>query len=70
MQLSDETLLQGRSHQVLSGRVRRPCVGVHQAMALIGDDKQATGEEKSDLVETGLTGLAAMALFLVCKWKV
>ena len=33
-------------------------------MALIGDAKQPTGEGKSDLVETGLTGPAAIALTL------
>ena len=38
------------------------CVGVHRAMAPIGDAKQATGEGKSRPVETGLTGRAATAL--------
>jgi len=37
-------------------------MGVRQAMALIGNARQATSEEKSGPVETGLTGLAAMAL--------
>ena len=32
-----------------------PCMGVRRAMALFGDAKQATGEGKSGLVETGLT---------------
>ena len=38
------------------------CVGVHRAMALMSDAKQATGEGKSGLVETGLAGLVATAL--------
>ena len=37
------------------------CVGVRQAMALVGDAMQATSEGKSGLVETGLTGPAATA---------
>ena len=36
-----------------------PCMGVHRAMVLIGDAKQATSEGKSGTVETRLTGLAA-----------
>ena len=39
-----------------------PCVGVCQAMVLIGNAKQAVSEGKSGLVETRLTKLAAMAL--------
>ena len=42
------------------------CVGVRQAMVLIGNAGQATSEGKSGLVETGLTGLAATALVCVC----
>ena len=38
------------------------CVGIRQATVLIGNTKQAMSEEKSGLVETGLTGPAAMAL--------
>ena len=38
------------------------CVGVHQAMALIGNARQATGDGKSGPVETGLIGPAATAL--------
>ena len=38
------------------------CVGIRQAMTLIGNARQATSEEKSGPVETGLTGPAAMAL--------
>ena len=38
------------------------CVGVRQAMALIGNAGQATSEGKSAPVETGLTGPAATAL--------
>ena len=38
------------------------CMGVHQAMALIGNARQATGDGKCGPVETGLTGLAATAL--------
>ena len=34
-------------------------VGVRQAMALIGNARQATSEGKSGPVETGLTGKAA-----------
>ena len=40
----------------------RRCVGIRQAMALIGNARQATSEGRSDPVETGLTGLAATAL--------
>ena len=40
-----------------------PCVGVSRAMALVGNDKQATGKGKGGLVETGLTGLVTMALY-------
>ena len=36
--------------------------GRHWAMALICDAKEAAGEGKSGLVETGLTEQAAMAL--------
>ena len=43
----------------VSGR----CVGVRQAMALIGNARQATSEGKSGPVEIGLTGLAATALY-------
>ena len=45
------------------------CMGVHQAMALIGNAKQATGEGK--VVESGLTGLVATAMLdhtLLCAW--
>ena len=35
-----------------------------RALALFGDAKQAMAEGKSGLVETGLTGLVAMALLL------
>ena len=42
----------------------RPCMGVHWAMVLIGDTKQAMSERKSDLVETALTWLGATALSL------
>ena len=38
-------------------------MGVRQAMALIGNARQATSEEKSGPVETGLTGPAATALY-------
>ena len=38
------------------------CVGVRQAIALIGNARQATSEGKSGPVETGLTGPAATAL--------
>ena len=44
------------------GALRR-CVGVRQAMALIGNARQATSEGKSGLVETGLTRPATMALY-------
>ena len=37
-------------------------MGIRQATVLIGNTKQAMSEEKSGLVETGLTGPAAMAL--------
>ena len=37
------------------------CVGVRQAMALVGDAMQATSEGKSGPVETRLTGPAATA---------
>ena len=40
-----------------------PCVGVSRAMALVSNDKQARGKGKGGLVETGLTGLVAMALY-------
>ena len=33
------------------------------ALGLFGDAKQAMGEGKSDMVETGLTGLVATALY-------
>ena len=36
-------------------------MGVRQAMALIGNARQATSEGKSGPVETGLTGPAATA---------
>ena len=36
-----------------------PRVGVHQAMALIGDTMQSTNKRKSGPVETGLTILTA-----------
>ena len=36
--------------------------GVHQALALFGDAKQAMGEGKSGPVETGLNGPVATAL--------
>ena len=39
------------------------CVGVCQAMALIGKARQATSEGKSGLVETGLTGTVTTALY-------
>ena len=39
-----------------------PCMGVHQAMALTGDAKQAMSEGKSGLVETSLTRPVATAL--------
>ena len=42
------------------------CVGVRQAMVLIGNAGQATNEGKCGLVGTGLTGLAATALVCVC----
>ena len=38
-------------------------MGVRQAMALIANVQQATGEEKRGPVETELTGQAAMALY-------
>ena len=38
------------------------CVGVRQAMSLIGNARQATSEGKSGLVETRLTGPAVTAL--------
>ena len=38
-------------------------VGVRQAMALIGNARQATSEGKSGPVETGLTRPAATALY-------
>ena len=37
-------------------------MGVHQAMALISNARQAMSEGKSGPVEIGLTGLAATAL--------
>ena len=37
-------------------------MGIHRAMALIGNARQATSEGKSGLVETGRTRLAVMAL--------
>ena len=40
-----------------------PCLSVHQAMALIGNAKQAMSGGESGTVETGLTGQAATALF-------
>ena len=40
------------------------CVGVCQAIMLIGNAKQATSQGKIGPVETGLTGLAAMALII------
>ena len=46
-------------------------MGVHQAMALIGNAKQATGEGKSGPVETGLNRLVATAMLdhtLLCAW--
>ena len=39
-------------------------MGVHQAMVLIGNARQATSEGRSVPVETGLTGPAATALYL------
>ena len=39
------------------------CLGVGQAMALIGNIRQAMSEGKSGPVETGLTGPAATALY-------
>ena len=39
-------------------------MGIHRALALVGDAKQAMGEEKSGPVETGLTGLVTMFLLL------
>ena len=39
-------------------------MGIHRALALFGNDKQAMGEGKSGLVETRLTGLVATALYL------
>ena len=42
-----------------------PSVGLHRAMALIGDTKQAKSEGKSGPIETGLTRPAATALLLV-----
>ena len=47
------------------------CMGVRQAMALIGNARQATSEGKSGPVETGLTGPATTALFWYinpCRW--
>ena len=38
-------------------------MGVHLALALSSDAKQAMGEGKSGPVETGLTGLVATALY-------
>ena len=38
------------------------CQTTEQIMALIGDTRQATSEEKSSPVETGLTGPVAMVL--------
>ena len=38
-------------------------MGICRALALFGDAKQAMGEGKSGPVETGLTGLVAMALY-------
>ena len=43
------------------------CVGVRQAMALIGNARQATSEGKSGPVETGLTGPAATALIMQAR---
>ena len=37
-------------------------LGVHKALALFGDTKQAMDEEKRGPVETGLMGLVATAL--------
>ena len=57
-----------RSHLVLCCNMSPRCVramGICQALALLGDAKQAIGEGKSGPVETGLTGLTglvAMAL--------
>ena len=39
-----------------------PCLGIHQTMALIGDAKQAIGEEKSGPIKTRLITLAATDL--------
>ena len=39
-----------------------PCVGVRQAIALIGDTRQAMSEGKSGLIETRLTRALAAAL--------
>ena len=44
------------------------CVGVRQAMALIGDARQATRERKTGPVETRLTGPAATALLITLKY--
>ena len=44
-------------------------MGVRRAMALIGDARRATGEGKSDPVETGLTGPAATALLTLVEAK-
>ena len=43
------------------------CVGIRQAMTLIGNARQATGEGKSGPVETGLNGPAATALYIHMK---
>ena len=39
------------------------CVGVRQAMVLIGNTRQATNEGKSGLVEAGQTGPVTTALY-------
>ena len=44
-----------------------PCMGVHRAIALLGDAKQAMSEGKSGPVETGLTGPVATALLYSLK---
>ena len=46
------------------------CVGVRQAMALIGNARQAMSEGKSGPVETGLTGPAATALYRLSEYEV
>ena len=51
-----------RKLQHITCTLYRPCVGVSQATALIGDTKQATSEGKSGTVETELTELVDMAL--------